>query len=206
MNFPRSLDDVLEHTAAVAAGVVGRAALSGDEVEELATFFERNGAFLRSLAEWLRADHPDGDPTVSQDDSGSYRPWQPYRLVDVVVDCEPGVRAVTRRLVRSRECHRPEDYADRPMSAALLLEALGHTALICLQDSVDSPAPAPGKMSARFIRPVHAGETLTLECKVLREAHGFAFVEGTALVDLEVVARATFAFRIIRVAFMAPVA
>jgi 3-hydroxymyristoyl/3-hydroxydecanoyl-(acyl carrier protein) dehydratase len=223
--LPRSIEPLLEMVAAKAAEVVQEAAITSETRGQLASLFnaqaerawtsfihaaelaralEIQADFSWSISDWVRVLSGDvatasrrrtlAEPLpVGVDEL--YRPWKPFRLIDEIVEHRPGEKVVALKTVKSRECHDASDFEDEPMSAALLLEALGHAAVLAIKGpTAEGPPPSPAKLSTRFRQAAHAGDRVTLTATVKKSGHGLWVVDGSASRDADRLAEAEFTF------------
>lgn len=66
----------------------------------------------------------------------------------------------------------------------VLCEIIGQASCVLLADAVQGKTPYfTGLNKVKFRHPVHPGDCLKIECKLLGNRHHFYFVEGKALVN-----------------------
>jgi 3-hydroxymyristoyl/3-hydroxydecanoyl-(acyl carrier protein) dehydratase len=203
---PLDVAAVLAVAASKATEVVEEHALGEAHVTSLAAFFEQQADFCWSVTEWLRFRSGDlsglstrraqAEPLPNNADE-LYRPWKPTSLLDDVLDSATPGKITAYKRVKARECHDARDFPDEPMSGAMMLEALGHAAVLAIKGpDYEGTAPSPVRISAKLARPAHAGDEVILRCSVTDHRLGFAFVDGEAEVEGSMVVQATFLFRV----------
>ncbi|MEI7813898.1 MAG: 3-hydroxyacyl-ACP dehydratase FabZ [Coriobacteriia bacterium] len=110
----------------------------------------------------------------------------PFRLVDRVLEMEPGVSAVGELDVTQEAFWVPGHFPDYAvMPGVLIVEALaqvGAVALLSLSDNKGKLAFFAGIDKVRFKRQVVPGETLLLECTITRMRGPIGFGEARASV------------------------
>jgi 3-hydroxyacyl-[acyl-carrier-protein] dehydratase len=113
----------------------------------------------------------------------------PFRLVDRVLEMEPGVSAVGELDVVQEAFWVPGHFPEYAvMPGVLIVEALaqvGAVALLSLADNRGKLAFFAGIDKVRFKRQVVPGETLRLECTISRMRGPIGFGEARASVDGE---------------------
>lgn len=123
----------------------------------------------------------------------------PFLLVDRILECEPGVRAVGRKCVTANEMqflgHFPEKHV---MPGVLILEALAQTGAVAIlteEENAGKIVLFGGVKSARFKRQVIPGDVLELHCEIIQRKGPVGIGKATAYVDgkVAVVAELTFA-------------
>lgn len=123
----------------------------------------------------------------------------PFLLVDRILECEPGVRAVGRKCVTANEMqflgHFPEKHV---MPGVLILEALAQTGAVAIlteEENAGKIVLFGGVKSARFKRQVIPGDVLELHCEIIQRKGPVGVGKATAYVDgkVAVVAELTFA-------------
>jgi 3-hydroxyacyl-[acyl-carrier-protein] dehydratase len=118
----------------------------------------------------------------------------PFLLLDEVVELEPGVRVVARKLVREDEWYLAGHFPGRPiMPGVLILEAMAQAAgvLAFEKGREDSVYYYVGIDNARFKKPVVPGDQLELEVIFERALRGIGKFACVARVGGAVVAEAT---------------
>jgi 3-hydroxyacyl-[acyl-carrier-protein] dehydratase len=121
----------------------------------------------------------------------------PFLLVDRVLDWEPGKKITAIKNVTINEPFFTGHFPHHPvMPGVLIIEALAQTAAILsfktmeMKPDENSVVYFVGIDHARFKKPVGAGDQLTLEVEVTRQARGIWKYTSRALVDGAVVAEA----------------
>jgi 3-hydroxyacyl-[acyl-carrier-protein] dehydratase len=111
----------------------------------------------------------------------------PFLLVDRVVEHEPGVSAVGELDVRETAFWVPGHFPQYAvMPGVLIVEALaqaGAVALLSLPENQGKLAFFGGIDKVRFKRQVVPGETLRLECTIIKMRGPIGFGEAKATVD-----------------------
>jgi 3-hydroxyacyl-[acyl-carrier-protein] dehydratase len=114
----------------------------------------------------------------------------PFLLVDRVLACEPGARIHALKNVSINEPFFPGHFPHHPvMPGVLIIESLAQAAAILSFKTVKS-RPNGGSVyylagveSARFKRPVHAGDQLHLEVELIRHMRDVYKFKAIARVD-----------------------
>ena len=124
----------------------------------------------------------------------------PFLLLDEVVELEPGVRAVARKLVRDDEWYLAGHFPGRPIvPGVLIVEAMAQTgAVAVLADEANRGKLAlfAGIDDVRFKRIVQPGDELELTCELERVRGPIGRGKATASVDGELAARGTLTFAV----------
>ena len=111
----------------------------------------------------------------------------PFLLLDDVVEPEPGVRCVARRLLRPDEFWFDGHFPGNPvMPGVLIVEALAQTGAVCalaLPQNAGKLALFAGIDKVRFKRVVRPGDTLRLEVRVSAMRSGVG--RGSALATVQ---------------------
>src|ERR687897_2992458 len=119
----------------------------------------------------------------------------PFLLVDLVVEREPGRRAVGIKQVTANEPHFTGHFPGRPiMPGVLMVEALAQAAgiaVLSLDEYRGKLGLFAGIDDCRFKRMVVPGDTLRLEVTVEKLRGMFGRVRAVASVDGEVAVEAT---------------
>jgi 3-hydroxyacyl-[acyl-carrier-protein] dehydratase len=94
----------------------------------------------------------------------------PFLFLDEVLELEPGVRVVARKLVRADEWFFPGHFPGRPiMPGVIMVEALaqaGAVAVLSVEENRGKLALFAGIDDLRFKRIVSPGDELTLTCEI----------------------------------------
>lgn len=124
----------------------------------------------------------------------------PFLLVDRILDCQPGQRAVGVKCVTVNEpffCgHFPQRHV---MPGVLLLEALAQVGAVAILTEPESKGKIVlfgGVRNARFRRQVTPGDRLELVCALIRRRGPVGIGSAVASVDGAVAARAELTFAI----------
>jgi 3-hydroxyacyl-[acyl-carrier-protein] dehydratase len=124
----------------------------------------------------------------------------PFLLLDEVVELEPGVRVVARKMVREDEWYLAGHFPGRPiMPGVLIVEAMAQTgAVAVLADEMNRGKLAlfAGIDDVRFKRIVGPGDQLELTCELERVRGPVGRGKATATVDGELAARGTLTFAV----------
>lgn len=114
---------------------------------------------------------------------------EPFLLVDVIDELEPGVRAVGRRVLREEDFWFRGHFPGHPvMPGVLMVEAMaqvGAVALLALPENRGKIAFFAGIDKVRFKRQVVPGDELRMELAVTKTRGAFGWGEGTAYVGEE---------------------
>jgi 3-hydroxyacyl-[acyl-carrier-protein] dehydratase len=113
----------------------------------------------------------------------------PFLLVDVIEELEPGVRAVGVKNVTANEDFFAGHFPDYPvMPGVLIVEAMaqvGAVALLSVEENRGRIALFAGIDKVRFKRQVRPGDTLRLTCEITRSRGPLGFGEASAYVGHE---------------------
>lgn len=119
----------------------------------------------------------------------------PFLLVDRILECEPGKRAVGRKCVTSNELFFQGHFPGKQvMPGVLIIEALAQTgaaAILSDEKNAGKLALFGGIKNARFRRQVIPGDVLELRCEIIAAkgpvgiGKAEAFVEGETAVTAE---------------------
>jgi 3-hydroxyacyl-[acyl-carrier-protein] dehydratase len=124
----------------------------------------------------------------------------PFLLLDEVLELEPGVRVVARKLVRTDEWYLAGHFPGRPiMPGVLMVEAMAQTgAIAVLADEANRGKLAlfAGIDDVRFKRIVEPGDELELTCELERVRGPIGRGRATATVAGELAVRGTLTFAV----------
>jgi 3-hydroxyacyl-[acyl-carrier-protein] dehydratase len=127
---------------------------------------------------------------------------EPFLLIDEVVEINPGVGAVARKIVRADEWYLKGHFPGRPiMPGVLIVEALAQTgALAVLSEEQNRGKLAffAGIDECRFKRIVEPGDVLELRCELDRIRGPIGRGKAEARVGDELACRATLTFAVER--------
>jgi 3-hydroxyacyl-[acyl-carrier-protein] dehydratase len=122
----------------------------------------------------------------------------PFLLLDVVLELEPGVRVVARKLVRPDEWYLAGHFPGRPiMPGVLMVEAMaqaGAVAVLADEENRGKLALFAGIDDVRFKRIVEPGDELTLTCELVTMRGPVGRGRATARVGNELAVRGTLTF------------
>ena len=109
----------------------------------------------------------------------------PFLLVDRILECEPGVKAVGRKCVTANEMqflgHFPEKHV---MPGVLILEALAQTGAVAIlteEENAGKIVLFGGVKSARFKKQVIPGDVLELHCEIIQRKGPVGVGKATAI-------------------------
>lgn len=124
----------------------------------------------------------------------------PFLLVDKIIECEPGQKAVGIKCVSANEMqfmgHFPQKHV---MPGVLIIEALAQTGAVALlmeEENKGKLAFFGGIKSARFKRQVIPGDVLELHCEITKRKGPIGIGNATAYVDGKVAVSAELTFAI----------
>ena len=124
----------------------------------------------------------------------------PFLLVDKIIECEPGQKAVGIKCVSANEMqfmgHFPQKHV---MPGVLIVEALAQTgavAVLCLPENKGKTAYFAGINACKFKNKVVPGDRLRLECEIIKRKGPVGVGKATATVDGKVAAVAEITFAI----------
>jgi 3-hydroxyacyl-[acyl-carrier-protein] dehydratase len=122
----------------------------------------------------------------------------PFLLLDDVIELEPGVRCVARRLLRADEFWFAGHFPGSPvMPGVLIVEALAQTGGLCalaLPENSGKLALFAGIDKVRFKRVVRPGDTLRLQVDVIAMRAGVGRGAALATVDGQMACRGELMF------------
>ncbi|MFI3200006.1 MAG: 3-hydroxyacyl-ACP dehydratase FabZ [Eubacteriales bacterium] len=126
----------------------------------------------------------------------------PFLLVDRITDYEPGKFAIGLKGITANEMyflgHFPEHHV---MPGVLIIEALaqvGAVAILSVPENQGKIALFRGINQCKFKKQVVPGDTLTLECILLKQRGIVGVGKATASVNGEIVARTELTFAIVQ--------
>ena len=126
----------------------------------------------------------------------------PFLLLDEVIELEPGVRVVARKLVREDEWYLAGHFPGRPiMPGVLMVEAMAQTGAVAVlsdEENRGKLALFAGIDDVRFKRVVRPGDELTLECDLETVRGPIGKGKARATVNGELAVRGTLTFAVDR--------
>jgi 3-hydroxyacyl-[acyl-carrier-protein] dehydratase len=124
----------------------------------------------------------------------------PFLLLDEVIELEPGVRVVARKLVREDEWYLTGHFPGRPiMPGVLMVEAMAQTGAVAVlsdEENRGKLALFAGIDDVRFKRIVVPGDELELTCELERVRGPVGRGKATATVDGKLAVRGTLTFAV----------
>lgn len=124
----------------------------------------------------------------------------PFLLVDKILECIPGKRAVGRKCVTANEMHFMGHFPQKHvMPGVLIIEALAQTGAVALlmeENNQGKLAYFGGIKKARFRRQVVPGDVLELHCEIIMRKGQVGIGKATAYVEGEVAAEGELTFAI----------
>jgi 3-hydroxyacyl-[acyl-carrier-protein] dehydratase len=124
----------------------------------------------------------------------------PFLLLDEVLELEPGVRVVARKLVRPDEWYLAGHFPGRPiMPGVLMVEAMAQTGAVAVladEENRGKLALFAGIDDVRFKRIVEPGDELELTCELERVRGPIGRGKATATVAGELAVRGTLTFAV----------
>jgi len=124
----------------------------------------------------------------------------PFLLVDKIEELVPGVKAVGYKCVTYNEPYFAGHFPQEPvMPGVLQIEAcaqVGAVAILSMEANKGKTAYFGGINSARFRQKVVPGDTLKLECEIVKQKGPLGIGKATASVDGKVVMNAELTFMI----------
>lgn len=122
----------------------------------------------------------------------------PFLFLDEVLELEPGVRVLARKLVRGDEWFFPGHFPGRPiMPGVIMVEALaqaGAVAALAAEGNAGKLVLFAGIDDLRFKRLVSPGDELLLECTIEAVRGPVGKGRGRATVNGELAVRGTLTF------------
>jgi 3-hydroxyacyl-[acyl-carrier-protein] dehydratase len=140
-------------------------------------------------------------PPFGRDVIASILPHRdPFLLLDEVVELEPGVRVVARKLVREDEWYLAGHFPGRPiMPGVLMVEAMAQTGAVAVlsdEENRGKLALFAGIDDVRFKRLVVPGDELLLTCVLERVRGPVGRGKATAEVGGKLAVRGTLTFAV----------
>jgi len=124
----------------------------------------------------------------------------PFLLVDKIEELVPGVKAIGYKCVTYNEPYFAGHFPQEPvMPGVLQIEAcaqVGAVAILSMEANKGKTAYFGGINSARFRQKVVPGDTLKLECEIIKQKGPLGIGKATASVDGKVVMNAELTFMI----------
>lgn len=125
---------------------------------------------------------------------------QPFLLIDMVEELEPGVRAAAKKCISYNEPYFNGHFPKEPvMPGVLIVEALAQTgavAILSVEENRGKTAYFAGINSAKFKQKVVPGDVLMLETEIIKQKGPIGVGKATAKVDGKVVCMAELTFAI----------
>ncbi|HSK16596.1 MAG TPA: 3-hydroxyacyl-ACP dehydratase FabZ [Gaiellaceae bacterium] len=124
----------------------------------------------------------------------------PFLLLDEVIELDPGVRVVARKLVREDEWYLAGHFPGRPiMPGVLMVEAMAQTGAVAVlseEENRGKLALFAGIDGVRFKRLVVPGDELELVCELERVRGPVGRGKATASVGGKLAVRGTLTFAV----------
>lgn len=122
----------------------------------------------------------------------------PFLLIDRVEELEPGVKAIGYKSITYNEPYFLGHFPEEPvMPGVLQIEALAQTgavAILSKKENKGKTAYFGGINQARFKRKVVPGDTLKLDCQIVKQKGSIGVGRAVATVDGEIVVSAELTF------------
>ena len=122
----------------------------------------------------------------------------PFLLIDRVEELEPGVKAIGYKSITYNEPYFLGHFPEEPvMPGVLQIEALAQTgavAILSKKENKGKTAYFGGINQARFKRKVVPGDTLKLDCQIVKQKGSVGVGRAVATVDGEIVVSAELTF------------
>jgi 3-hydroxyacyl-[acyl-carrier-protein] dehydratase len=124
----------------------------------------------------------------------------PFLLIDEIVEMEPGVRAVGIKHIKADDFWFKGHFPNYPVTpGVLMLEMLaqcGAVALLAMPENKGKIGFFGGVKDAKFRRQVVPGDTLRLECEIIKVKGPVGIGKATATVDGEKAVSAEISFAV----------
>lgn len=125
---------------------------------------------------------------------------QPFLLIDMVEELEPGIRAVAKKCVTYNEPYFAGHFPGEPvMPGVLIIEALAQTgavAILGMEENRGKTAYFAGIDGAKFKRKIVPGDVLMLETEIVKRKGPIGVGRATATVDGKIACMAELTFAI----------
>ncbi|MSS62923.1 3-hydroxyacyl-ACP dehydratase FabZ [Velocimicrobium porci] len=122
----------------------------------------------------------------------------PFLLIDRVEELEPGVKAIGYKSITYNEPYFLGHFPEEPvMPGVLQIEALAQTgavAILSKKENKGKTAYFGGINQARFKRKVVPGDTLKLDCQIVKQKGSIGVGRAVATVDGEIAVSAELTF------------
>jgi 3-hydroxyacyl-[acyl-carrier-protein] dehydratase len=126
----------------------------------------------------------------------------PFLLVDRVLECEPGKRAVGIKAVSAGEPYLAGHFPGRPIvPGVILLEAMAQLGAVAILSDPQWQGRVPlfgGVDKVRFRRPVRPGDVVHMEVQIVRMLRGLGKGQATARVDGALAAEGELTFALVQ--------
>ncbi|MDY0277014.1 MAG: 3-hydroxyacyl-ACP dehydratase FabZ [Acholeplasma sp.] len=125
---------------------------------------------------------------------------EPFLLIDEIIELVPGRRAVGYKNVREDEEYFKGHFPEFPvMPGVLILESLAQMGAVAALGSPEFKgkiAILTGADKVKFRKTVHPGDTLKLECELIKIKKNYGYAFGRATKNGELVCEAKISFAI----------